>query len=184
MADVVAEDLEAVLGLGVDDDDVGAELGYAHMCRAQVSTVLGCVFGCKYLGLFVGSQVVGVLKAAGLESQGPALLPAVTLACVAVLAVVYLLVFPERELLSLSPLLFGMSSESLEKRCQQIAAENGLTPRETEVFTLLARGRDVGYICQELYIARNTANVHRKSIYTKLGIHSQQELLSLVEGSR
>ena len=159
-------------------------LGYARMCRAQVATVLGSVFGCKFMGLFVGFEVAGGLQAAGLEPQGPSIVTMVTLVCIAVVSAAYLLVFPERELLSLSPLLFGMSSESLDMRCAQIAAERGLTPRETEVFTLLARGRDVGYICEELYIARNTANVHRKSIYTKLGIHSQQDLLSLVEGGR
>ena len=71
---------------------------------------------------------------------------------------------------------------SIEARCAQIAAEHGLTPRETEVFTLLARGRDVGFVCAELYISRNTANAHRRAIYSKLGIHSQQELLNIVEG--
>ena len=157
-------------------------LGYAHMCRQDVVRVLGCVFGLKYLGLFGGFSAMDAMVASGLASQGPDLLPSVILTCVAVLACAYLLVFPERELLSLSPLLFGMSSESVETRCRQIAAERGLTPRETEVFTLLARGRDVGYICQTLFIARNTANVHRKSIYAKLDIHSQQELLTLVEG--
>lgn len=157
-------------------------LGYAHMCRERVGTVLGSVLGLKYLGLFGGFEAVEAMRALGLESQGPSMLPALTLACVALVAVAYLLVFPERELLSLSPLLFGMSSESVERRCAQISAECGLTPRESEVFVLLARGRDVGYICEELVIARNTVNVHRKSIYAKLGIHSQQELLSVVEG--
>ena len=157
-------------------------LGYAHMCRQDVVRVLGCVFGLKYLGLFGGFSAMDGMVALGLASQGPELLPGVILTCVAVLGCAYLLVFPERELLSLSPLLFGMSSESVETRCRQIAAERGLTPRETEVFTLLARGRDVGYICQALFIARNTANVHRKNIYAKLDIHSQQELLTLVEG--
>ncbi len=157
-------------------------LGYAHMCRERVGMVLGYVLGLKYLGLFGGFEAVEAMRALGLESQGPAMLPGLTLACVALVAVAYLLVFPERELLSLSPLLFGMSSESVERRCAQISAECGLTPRESEVFVLLARGRDVGYICEELVIARNTVNVHRKSIYAKLGIHSQQELLSVVEG--
>ena len=49
------------------------------------------------------------------------------------------------------------------------------------VFTLLARGRDVGFIYAELYISRNTANAHRRAIYSKLGIYSQQELLDIVE---
>ena len=33
---------------------------------------------------------------------------------------------------------------------------------------MLARGRDVGFICAELYISRNTANAHRRAIYSKL----------------
>ena len=37
------------------------------------------------------------------------------------------------------------------------------------------------FICAELYISRNTANAHRRAIYSKLDIHSQQELLDIVE---
>ena len=157
-------------------------LGYAHMRRAAPTAVLGCVFASKYLGLFCGFGAVDLLGVMGAgEATGPTLVPNAVLVCVAVLACAYLIVFPERELLSLSPLLFGLSSESVEARCTQIAAEHGLTPRETEIFTLLARGRDVGFICAELYISRNTANAHRRAIYSKLGIHSQQELLDIVE---
>lgn len=157
-------------------------LGYAHMRRAAPTAVLGCVFASKYLGLFCGFGAVDLLGVMGAgEVTEPGLVPNAVLVCVTVLACAYLIVFPERELLSLSPLLFGLSSESIETRCAQIAAEHGLTPRETEVFTLLARGRDVGFICAELYISRNTANAHRRAIYAKLGIHSQQELLDVVE---
>ena len=157
-------------------------LGYAHMRRAAPTAVLGCVFASKYLGLFCGFGAVDLLGVMGAgEVTEPGLVPNAVLVCVAVLACAYLIVFPERELLSLSPLLFGLSSESIETRCAQIAAEHGLTPRETEVFSMLARGRDVGFICAELYISRNTANAHRRAIYAKLGIHSQQELLDVVE---
>ena len=46
---------------------------------------------------------------------------------------------------------------------------------------MLARGHDVGFVCAELCISRNTANAHRRAVYAKLGIHSQQELLDVVE---
>ena len=39
----------------------------------------------------------------------------------------------------------------------------------------------MGYIEKELFISRNTVNTHRKNLYRKLGIHTQQELLSLIE---
>ena len=157
-------------------------LGYAHMRHAAPTAVLGCVFASKYLGLFCGFGAVDLLGVMGAgEVTEPGLVPNAVLVCVAVLACAYLVVFPERELLSLSPLLFGLSSESIETRCAQIAAEHGLTPRETEVFTLLARGRDVGFICAELCVSRNTANAHRRAVYSKLAVHSQQELLDVVE---
>lgn len=68
-----------------------------------------------------------------------------------------------------------------ERRCDRLAAQHGLSPREREVLLLLGKGRDVPYIRDELYISRNTVNSHIKNIYRKLGIHSKQELLDLVE---
>ncbi len=65
---------------------------------------------------------------------------------------------------------------------RSIAAERGLTPRETEVVLLLARGRSLPYVQGELFISAGTAQTHARHIYKKLGIHSRQELIDLVEG--
>ncbi len=156
-------------------------LGYAHMRRAEPIGVVGPVFAGQYLGMCSGFAVVEALARMGGPSAGQQAMPWTVLALTVLLALAYVAVFPERNLLSLSPLLFGMSHESVRQRCAAVAREHGLTARETEVLTLLARGRDVGYICGQLSITRNTANAHRKNIYAKLGIHSQQELLTAVE---
>lgn len=66
----------------------------------------------------------------------------------------------------------------------EIAIKAGLTPRETEVFELLAKGRNASYIMDALHITRNTAKAHTAHIYAKIGVHSHQELLSLVEGTQ
>lgn len=55
-----------------------------------------------------------------------------------------------------------------------------LTKRETQVFALLARGYNAASIGSELYISTTTAKTHIRNIYSKLGIHSQQELVALV----
>lgn len=73
-------------------------------------------------------------------------------------------------------------AERLEERCEALAAEFGLTPREAEVFAMLARGRNREYIEESLVVSRNTVKAHVKHIYAKLGIHSHQELIDLVEG--
>lgn len=75
------------------------------------------------------------------------------------------------------------TNNKIHKTQQQLAiAQNyGLTPRETEVLELLAQGRTVGVIREKLVISLNTARFHTKNIYAKLGVHSQQELIDLVE---
>ena len=67
------------------------------------------------------------------------------------------------------------------KHIGELARSAGLTPRETEVFTLLAQGRSIPYIRDELIISRETAATHAKHIYAKLGVHSRQELIDLVQ---
>lgn len=66
------------------------------------------------------------------------------------------------------------------ERIEELARSGGLTPRETEVFALLAQGRSIPYIRDELIISRETAATHAKHIYAKLGVHSRQELIDLV----
>lgn len=68
-----------------------------------------------------------------------------------------------------------------QERCRSLAEKGNLTPREVEVFELLARGRNASYIMDELNVTRNTAKAHIAHIYLKLGIHSHQKLLSLIE---
>lgn len=46
---------------------------------------------------------------------------------------------------------------------------------------LLARGRTSPFIQEELVLSRNTVKTHVRHIYTKLDVHSQQELISKVE---
>ena len=68
-----------------------------------------------------------------------------------------------------------------DRACMTLASEAKLTARETEVRALLARGRTVGYVADELVIAQNTAKGYVKNVYAKLGIHSRQELIDAVE---
>ena len=51
------------------------------------------------------------------------------------------------------------------------------------VAELFACGRNSAYIEKELFISKNTVASHRKSIYRKMGVKTQQELLTLVEGN-
>ena len=74
--------------------------------------------------------------------------------------------------------------DQLERAVCDLAQECGLTPREREVFAMLARGRNREYIQEQLVVSRNTVKAHVKHVYAKLGIHTHQELLDMVEGNR
>ncbi len=66
--------------------------------------------------------------------------------------------------------------------CEYLSVRYGLSPRESEVFTLLSRGRSQKYISEHLFISQTTSKTHSYRIYKKLDVNSQQELIDLVEG--
>lgn len=66
-------------------------------------------------------------------------------------------------------------------RIDAIAEKAELTKREREVLAMMARGRDLAFICNELCLSRNTVKGYQKSIYAKLGVHSKQELIDLAD---
>lgn len=71
--------------------------------------------------------------------------------------------------------------ESFESSCARAAQEGGLSPRETEVFRLLAEGKDRADIRELLHISNDTVKTHARRIYAKLDIHSKKEARALVE---
>lgn len=67
------------------------------------------------------------------------------------------------------------------KRCESVANTYLLSKREAEVMFYLARGYKSSYVQERLYISEGTAKTHIRHIYRKLDVHSQQELIKLVD---
>ena len=70
------------------------------------------------------------------------------------------------------------------RSCLDIAARFGLSQRETDVLFLLAKGRTIAFIADELGVSFNTAKSHIRHVYVKIGVHTKSELLDLVEQGR
>lgn len=68
--------------------------------------------------------------------------------------------------------------------CAAIAKMYKLSPRETEILQIIAKGRNAEYVHKELVISVHTAKTHISNIYHKLDVHSSQELISLIEAFR
>lgn len=54
--------------------------------------------------------------------------------------------------------------------------ENGLSPREMQVFRMIADGHDLNQIAAALQMGLKTADTHRRNIRSKLGLESSAEL--------
>lgn len=63
----------------------------------------------------------------------------------------------------------------------RICEKFGLSPRERDVCALLGRGRNRQFVADELGISLETAKTHATNVYRKLDVHSQQDLLDVIE---
>ena len=72
-------------------------------------------------------------------------------------------------------------ADPLDAACSKVAEAFHLTERESEVMMLLVHGHTRAAIAKKLFISENTARAHAKSIYSKLGVHSKQQLIDYIE---
>lgn len=64
-----------------------------------------------------------------------------------------------------------------------VARNSSLTPRQTQIFDALSRGRNAKYIMERLYLSEGTVKKQIFQIYKKLDVHTQQDLITLVLGT-
>ena len=57
-----------------------------------------------------------------------------------------------------------------------------LTRRELDVFRYLAMGYTKDAMAEKMCVSSNTIRTHSRNVYAKLGVHSRQELIDLVDG--
>ena len=57
-------------------------------------------------------------------------------------------------------------------------ALNALSPRETDILTLIAGGLSNKEIARSLYIGPETVKSHLKSVFTKLGVEKRAQAVS------
>ena len=148
----------------------------ARTARNQSLTpvlVYGTFASIVYASSLAGS-VVGLFVGAG---RGVGLAELSVVALVAVYALSVAMVAPHGRKAGsvkaasgekLAPVV-GAVGDSVTAGCAVAVERYGLSRREAEVLDLLARGRDVPYVAEELVISKNTVRTHTKSIFAKTG---------------
>jgi len=166
-----------ILWVATSDISNMIDLDFVGFFSMRFSTSVPLMLCSMFLGEFVAAHF-------GFDSK-------VTMACLVVVAALLMFTaiisMEDQEVVqdALSPRVVDEAKKqgmTLEEACAALGHRLDLSAREIEVFTLLAQGRDPVRIQDTLFISYNTVRNHIKSIYRKLGVHSRQELLDLVEG--
>lgn len=71
--------------------------------------------------------------------------------------------------------------EMREEACARMAADFGLSSKESEILPLLVTGISASAIGRKMYISYETVKTHKYRIYRKLGVHNFEEVLELFE---
>lgn len=155
----------------------------------QLPKVFGCIGTIRTFlvaRLFLeGSVAVGIVVRQALTHTGFLVFDLVALAVVAYLLVALTLAFRGGAVGSVwdlmpEPLTY---TGKFRTACADIAQRYGLTPREAEVMRLVMRGRSGAYVQENLFISKSTFQTHMRNLYKKLDVHTNQELLDLLEAT-
>jgi DNA-binding CsgD family transcriptional regulator len=152
----------------------------AFRTRRSVVLFFGMSIFVARIGTVIGSLAIRGFCSLPLDTAGVAM--PVYLIGALVVMLVGTLMFAQTDLLKLyrtRPV--ASSAETLDERCSRIAAKCGLTARESETLLLLAKGRSIPYIAQELTIATGTAKHHVSNIYRKIGVYDRQSLHDVID---
>lgn len=71
-----------------------------------------------------------------------------------------------------------------ELRCARLAVAVGLTQREQDVLYYLSMGHSAKKVAETLFVSYETVRTHTTNLYRKLGVHSKQELIDLVNSGK
>ncbi|WP_080801372.1 LuxR C-terminal-related transcriptional regulator [Arabiibacter massiliensis] len=159
---------------------------YAHS-RTKLLVGISLAYALPRFGLFVGQNVAQLLGV-GSSADFVRTTAVAFFLLYLILMVIWLVNSHERKRAEVQAraadeLLgrFEHEQENVRKlRCDALADDHGLTNREKDILYLLAQGRDIAFICETLFLSKNTVKSYQKTIYAKLGVHSKQEIIDLV----
>lgn len=70
--------------------------------------------------------------------------------------------------------------DRFERRCRNLAEQAQLTPRESDILACLAQGRSTQYMAEKFTLSENTVKSHVRNVYQKLGVHSKQDVIDII----
>lgn len=156
--------------------------------RMSTTRLFGLAFGAHYLFVFLGRYAWVLFGLFGVSEAGITVCFSIVAAGAIALA---MLLLPDKDSLEAWGLVTSNESSGSESngkelahRCHDFAKEFGLTLREEEIVLLLAQDKTNSEIQETLFISKETVKTHRRNLYAKCNVHSRDELVDLLEGTR
>ena len=152
----------------------------SHARRTKRSRLVVFSFGhaASHLGMALGVFLgMGATAAGGLSSQA---VQTTTAAVGLLVLVAAMFMFSDIDTPLVSSRDPGAAADATSRRaetCDKLATTYNLSPREREVLALLLEGRNLPAIQEILCLSESTVKTHKRHVYEKIGVHSQQELL-------
>ena len=128
--------------------------------------LVGMLIG-RWLWYGIGLDIAGAFTAACM--------------CVLLIALVNNFVFTENTLARALSIMPTDRKQRFQDRCRAVIERYHLTEREGEIMIMFAKGRNLPYVQEELCLSKSTVSTHRQHIYQKLGVHSAQEMIDLIQ---
>jgi DNA-binding CsgD family transcriptional regulator len=158
---------------------------FVNLTTTSPLLLMGLCNGALYAGSFVGRTICSLMPPNTLLSDFQLKLSSIVIVMAVILVSVFVLT--ESRVSTLWGLIKPLSSQQdvqqwIETRCVKLAKKSHLTPRESEILYMLALGKNATRIHEELVLSILTVRTHIHQIYEKLGVGSQQELITLILG--
>lgn len=133
-------------------------------------------------GQLIGSVIGAQLITAATDRYAVAIIAACSVFVILLVALfAFESPFPGSDWGVFHPLMQDDSAPKFKRSLEKLSEMRGLSPREKQVFELLAKGRNCSFISTQLVISEETTKTHIKRIYRKFEVHSQQALLDMIE---
>lgn len=140
------------------------------------------------LGVAIGYTFSGFIETGGVAIM------ALALVAVYLLSTVVLFVLKDRSIADYSAGTAGDDAKTgkaleptmpngddrFERRCRNLAEQAQLTPRESDILACLAQGRSTQYMAEKFTLSENTVKSHVRNVYQKLGVHSKQDVIDII----
>jgi len=140
--------------------------------------ILGTGLFANVLGILIGELIIGAVAPGNGQTYSSLLALALVCLTLVMLPPLYSLLIALLKNHEYLTVFYKMPQHEQARLINEYAATVKLTSRETEIASLLIKGRTYRMVASELHVSENTVRFHVKNIYSKYAVRNRVELVN------